>query len=120
LNHSYTAPLMSTILSEFGEAYISLMRQGEEVRKYIPHSGGNAFEWKLVKLLVSVLRVGGGSNVWLLVYALMFVASAVGFIMALVKRHVLPWEAQGPVECCRSVSPNPALTKSHFCVSMDS
>jgi hypothetical protein len=52
---------MSTILGEFGEAYISLMRQGEEVRKYIRHSGGNAFEWKSSQ----TSRVSAQSGWWI-------------------------------------------------------
>jgi hypothetical protein len=98
LNNNNTAPLMSTILSEFGEACISLLRQGTKVANTYRTEEEMGVNRSFIKIIISVLRVGGASYVWLIVYGLMFVASGLGFIMALVKRHILPWEAQDPVE----------------------
>ncbi|KAJ5444766.1 uncharacterized protein N7458_008638 [Penicillium daleae] len=102
---TFTTQTMSTILSELGEAYFSLLRQNFEYANQIRTAGEMAQSGSFVKMVVSVLRVGGSSSAWLIIYALMFIAAVPGAVMAAVYRHVLPWSPQDAVEILQKSLP---------------
>ncbi|GJN76009.1 hypothetical protein PLICBS_010120 [Purpureocillium lilacinum] len=97
---------MAQVLGELGEAYYSLLRQNVEnanlVRDgaaQIPDNGS------YVKMVVSVLRVGGSSPAWFIIYGLLFVAAMLGAVLAAIQRRALPWAPQDPVELLQKVLP---------------
>ncbi|GIJ92619.1 hypothetical protein Asppvi_001897 [Aspergillus pseudoviridinutans] len=102
---SLAAQTMGTILSELGQAYFSLMRQNVENANQIRTSDQMLDNGSFVKMVVSVLRVGGSSDAWLLIYALMFISATSGVVMAAVQGHVLPWSPQDPVEILQKCLP---------------
>lgn len=99
------APTMGKILSELGQAYFSLLRQNIENANQIRTSDQMLDNGSFVKMVVSVLRVGGSSDTWLLIYALMFITAMHGAVMATVQGRVLPWSPQDPVEILQKCLP---------------
>ncbi|KIM95516.1 hypothetical protein OIDMADRAFT_59974 [Oidiodendron maius Zn] len=103
------APTMSTILSELGQAYYSLLRQNVEVANLdrgldkIPDNGS------FVKIAVTVLRVGGSSAAWIIIYGLLFMSALLGVVIAPVQKRVLPWSPQNPVEILQKCLPMAAI-----------
>jgi hypothetical protein len=102
---TFTAQTMGKILSELGEAYFSLVRQNVENANQIRTPDEMPNNGSFAKLVVSVLRVGGSSAAWLIIYALMFISAMLGVVMAAVQKRVLPWEPQNPVEILQKCLP---------------
>ncbi|KAJ5363459.1 uncharacterized protein N7496_009172 [Penicillium cataractarum] len=100
-----TAQTMGQILSELGEAYFSLLKQNFENANQIRSADQMSPNGSFVKMAVSVLRVGGSSDAWLIIYALMFISAMPGVIMAAVYRRVLQWSPQDPVEILQKFLP---------------
>jgi len=97
---------MAQVLGELGEAYYSLLRQNVENANLVrdratlmPDNGS------YVKMVVSVLRVGGSSPAWFIIYGLLFVAAMLGTVLAAIQRRALPWAPQDPVELLQKVLP---------------
>lgn len=98
INNTFTPQLMGTILSELGEAYFSLQRQEIEIANQYRNEDQIYDNGSFVKMVVAVLRIGGASYGWLAIYGLMFISAVLGVVTASVKKHVLPWKSQDPVE----------------------
>ena len=103
------AQTMSTILSELGQAYYSLLRQNVEVANLnrgldkMPDNGS------FVNMAVTVLRVGGASGAWIIIYGLLFMSALLGVVIAPVQKRVLPWSPQNPVEILQKCLPMAAI-----------
>ncbi|KIM98376.1 hypothetical protein OIDMADRAFT_31179 [Oidiodendron maius Zn] len=104
-NNTFTAELMGTIVSELGQAFYSLMRQGIEIADQFRSQDQVYDNGSFVKMVVAVLRVGGASYAWLSIYALMFVAAMLGVVIASIKKQVVQWKSQDPVSLLKKCLP---------------
>ena len=74
------------------------MRQDIEIANQYRDQDQMYDNGSFVKMVVAVLRIDGASYAWLAIYGLMLISVVLGVVMASVKKHVLPWEPQDPVE----------------------
>ncbi|PTB34969.1 uncharacterized protein TrAFT101_006373 [Trichoderma asperellum] len=95
-NNTDTAALLSTILSQTGEAQLSLLRQTAErsntdTQSYKPHSSS-------VTMSVRITMIGSGQYGWLSLYALLLVGALLGLIRTLSRFEPASPDVQDPVK----------------------
>jgi hypothetical protein len=103
------AQTMSTILGELGQAYYSLLRQNVEVANLNPGPDKMPDNGSFVNMAVIVLRVGGSSAAWIIIYGLLLISAMLGVVVAAVQKRVLPWSPQNPVEILQKCLPMGAI-----------
>ncbi|KAH8819157.1 hypothetical protein F5884DRAFT_759683 [Xylogone sp. PMI_703] len=95
-NNTDTAALLSAVLSQTGEAQLSLMRQNAEISSVdtnqIDTNGSN------LNMSIIVARLGGGGPGWLVVYGLLLVGSLLGVLRTLRGSNSAPSDVQDPVK----------------------
>jgi hypothetical protein len=102
---TFIATTMSTILGELGQAYYSLLRQNVEVANLNPGPDKMPNNRSFVNMAVTVLRVGGSSAAWIIIYGLLLISAMLGVVVAAVQKRVLPWSPQNPIEILQKCLP---------------
>lgn len=95
-NNTDTAALLSTILSQTGEAQLSLMRQTVErsnTDNTDYHSNGSG-----VTVSVTIAKMGGGEYGWLVVYGLLLLGALLGVVRTFRGSEMTPSDVQNPVK----------------------
>ncbi|KAH8121303.1 hypothetical protein LI328DRAFT_172006 [Trichoderma asperelloides] len=95
-NNTDTAALLSTILSQTGEAQLSLLRQTAErsntdTQSYKPHSSS-------VTMSIRITMIGSGQYGWLSLYALLLVGALLGLTRTLSRFEPASPDVQDPVK----------------------
>ncbi|KAK9330746.1 hypothetical protein V1520DRAFT_117751 [Lipomyces starkeyi] len=97
-NNAVSADLLSTILSELGEVYFSLIRQNIEIANMYREESEMYNNGSRVNMVITVLKLGGGAYGWLTVYAVQLTSALLGVFRTLRRKNILPWEVQDPVQ----------------------
>ncbi|KAL7941773.1 hypothetical protein V8C42DRAFT_333681 [Trichoderma barbatum] len=95
-NNTDTAALLSTILSQTGQAQLSLMRQTAErsntdTKSHEPGSSS-------VTMSIRITRIGSGQYGWLSLYALLLIGALLGLVRTLAKPEPASPDVQDPVK----------------------
>ncbi|KAI9155753.1 hypothetical protein HJFPF1_08342 [Paramyrothecium foliicola] len=97
--------VLSTVLSQVGEAYVSLLRQqnyeytGAWSEDSVLQADNNSF----MNVRISVLRLGGASYGWLAVYGVIFLGCLLGLVRASSRAEAVTFEAQDAVKLLANV-----------------
>lgn len=103
------ATTMSTVLTEFTQAYYSLVRQNVEIANLNREPGPLTDNGSWVDMTVTILRVGGSSAAWIIIYGLLFISAMLGVIVSPIRERVLAWSPQNPVEIIQKSLPTGAV-----------
>ncbi|KAF4555484.1 Hypothetical protein D9617_2g054450 [Elsinoe fawcettii] len=96
LNSTNATIPLQTVLTQVGQAYISLVRQAvERTTINVPSSLGDL--GSEVRVSMTVTRVGGSHIAWVAVYGLLLLGTLYGTVRACVARRAVTFEAQNAV-----------------------
>jgi hypothetical protein len=103
-NTTGLAPVLSTVLSQIGEAHVSLLRQEYEFTGADPSpSMLQADNRSFMSIRIRVQRMGGASYGWLAVYGILFLGCLLGLVRIYSRAKTVAFEAQDAVKLLANV-----------------
>lgn len=108
-NNTDTAAIMSALLSQTGEAQLSLMRQTVE-RANVDISMSKT-DGSVVTMSVTIAKMGGGQAGWLSVYGLLLLGALLGVVQTFRRSEMTSLDVQNPVRVLELMLDNGTLDK---------
>ena len=123
-NNTHMAKGVETVLSQLGEAYLSVMRQHvERSNVHTEDRETNEANGSHLRMMVRIQRLGGGQLGWLAVPGVLLLGSILGTVQLCRRRKTISFNAQDSVSLLQKTLKDPSIKNTtrlryHGCITV--